>query len=399
MRSNNLKRSSQLRFGIDGIPLHEPLTGVGHYTLELARALARESPAEEFDFLSQHPYLPSIKNNADAHATPPNLHLIQTVRGRINRYWWLIGLPQYIREHGIKLFHGTNYDIPLWKFCPTVLTIHDLSLMLHSQTHEAVSVRRSRRLPLMARTATMIVTPSESVRREVCEHLPVRPEKVVAIVEAARSLFRPMPETETIETRQRLNIEDDFLLFVGTLEPRKNLVTLVRAYEALARVLDQKLPQLVIVGKKGWLNDDLFATVKASGVEGRINLTGYLTDEELCALYSSCRIFIYPSLYEGFGLPPLEAMACGAPVVTSRIASIAEVTGNAARLFDPQDVESLTHELHALLTNEQERRHLSALGLKRAAEFSWERTARETREVYEEAFKRYRRFGRKVSST
>jgi glycosyltransferase involved in cell wall biosynthesis len=384
----SLKRSSQLHFGLDGIPLHEPLTGVGHYTLELARALARESPAEEFDFLSQHPYLPVVKDHDDSHSTPPNLNFIQTVRGKINRYWWLIGLPQYIREHGISLFHGTNYDIPLWKFCPTVLTIHDLSLLLHSQTHEAVSVRRSRRLPLMARTATMIVTPSESVRREVCEHLPVRPQKVVAIVEAARSLFRPMPETETIATRQRLGIEDDFLLFVGTLEPRKNLVTLVRAYETLSRVMDKRLPQLVIVGKKGWLNDDLFATVKASGVEGRINLTGYLTDEELCALYSSCRVFIYPSLYEGFGLPPLEAMACGAPVVTSRIASIAEVTGNAARLFDPQDVEALTRELHALLTNEQERRHLAALGLKRAAEFSWERTARATREVYEEALER-----------
>jgi glycosyltransferase involved in cell wall biosynthesis len=386
---NNLKRSSTLRFGIDGIPLHEALTGVGHYTIELSRALAREAPSEQFELLSQHPYLPSIKSNDDLNATPPNLHIVQTVRNRLNRYWWLIGLPQYIRQHGVSLFHGTNYDIPLWNFCPTVLTIHDLSLLLYSQTHEAQSVRRGRRrLPLMARTATMIVTPSESVRREVCEHLGIAPQKVVSVVEAARRVFRPVPEVETIETRKRLGIEDDFLLFVGTLEPRKNLVTLVRAFAALPRSENTKLPQLVIVGRKGWLNDDLFATVKASGVEGRINLTGYLSDEELCALYSSCRVFIYPSLYEGFGLPPLEAMACGAPVVTSRIASIAEVTGEAARLFAPEDVEALTRELHALLNNEDERRHLAALGLKRAAEFSWERTARETREVYDEALRR-----------
>lgn len=373
--------------GLDGLPLSELKTGVGHYTFELACALARVAPADEFEIVSPRPFI-SQAGGESSDQSPSNLHMTQAKVGAFSRHWWTIGLPRYIRRRGVALFHGTNYDVPLWKGCPTVLTIHDLSLLLHPQTHEARRVGRARRrLPLMARAATMIVTPSRSVRREVCEHLRVSPDKVVAVAEAPRSVFHRLPPAETVEVRRRLKIEDEFLLFVGTIEPRKNLKTLVRAFAEVLRRTNTKL-QLVVAGKKGWLTDEMLAQVSASNVAEHVRFTGYVSEDELRALYSSCRAFVYPSLYEGFGLPPLEAMACGAPVISSDIASVREVTANGALLVSPENVHELAESIIALLGDDERRRQLAADGLSRAAKFTWERTARATLEVYLEAIRR-----------
>jgi glycosyltransferase involved in cell wall biosynthesis len=376
-----------MRIGIDGIPLGDLKTGVGHYTFEVARCLALDSPPDEFELISPHGFI-SPPGEDSGPVWPSNLRAVHVKANLLRRRWWAIGLPYYITRHGVALFHGTNFEVPLWKMCPTVLTIHDLSALLHPETHERHLVRRARRLlPLMARTATMILTPSESVRLEVCEHLRVPTEKVVAVPEAARRLFHPMPPEQTVPLKKGFDIEDDFLLYVGTIEPRKNLLTLVRAFIEVLRTTHLR-PQLVIAGRKGWLSDDLYAYIKETDVADRILFTGYVTDDELCALYSSCRAFIYPSLYEGFGLPPLEAMACGAPVIASDIASIREVVGGAALLIDPKDVRALARSIVDLLEDDKEGQHLSSAGIRRAAEFSWERTANSTREVYEEALRR-----------
>ncbi|MDX6692870.1 MAG: hypothetical protein QOF02_473 [Blastocatellia bacterium] len=372
-----------MRIGLDGLPLSEPKTGVGHYTFELARALAIAAPPDEFELISPRPFWPA---SAGEESLPPNLHLVEAQAGLLNRRWFLFGLPRYIRQQRLALFHGTNYEAPLRKVCPTVLTIHDLSLLLLPETHEAARVRRARRrFPLMCRAATLIVTPTESVRREVCAHLSIESNRVVAVPEAARSVFRPVDATEAQATRRRLGIEEDFLLFVGTLEPRKNLPTLLRAFrEALAQT---KTPlQLVIAGKKGWLTEDLFAQAGAAGLAGRVVFTGYLPDEDLRSLYSSCRAFVYPSLSEGFGLPPLEAMACGAACVVSRLPSITEVVGDAALTVAPEDEKELARAVVSLLNDENLRRRVADAGKLRAALFSWERTARLMREVYDEAF-------------
>src|SRR5438128_2169944 len=239
-----------MRIGIDGLPLTEVLTGIGHYTLELARHLALGSEGDEIEIVSPRSFLPSLNSQ------PERSSRLRFVRSRVsllNRQWWSIGLPRYIRGNSIDLFHGTNFEVPLRKVCPTVLTIHDLSMLLYSETHEARRVRRARRrLPLMARAATMIVTPTESVRREVHEHLQIPLERIAAVPEAARSCFRRLDAAQTVQTRNRLGIQDEFLLFVGTVEPRKNLTTLVRAFEEVSRVRKQPL-QLVIGGKEGWL--------------------------------------------------------------------------------------------------------------------------------------------------
>lgn len=378
-----------MRIGLDGIPLGEKRTGVGHYTFELAHALSATAPEDEFELVSPFPYVAAPPDEPEQMPPPPNLLVKEVKTDRLRRRrWWSLGLPFYIKQASYDLFHGTNYEVPLWGRCPSVVTIHDLSLLLHPGTHEKHLVRRARwRLPGMARAAAMIITPSESVRREVCEHLGVKPEGVVAIPEAARRLFHRVPVTETAEVRHRLKVEDEFILFVGTIEPRKNLSTLARAFDRILSATPLR-PQLVIAGKEGWLTDESFSYLKSAAVRERVRFTGYVPDTDLRALYSSCRAFVYPSLYEGFGLPPLEAMACGAPVITSRTPSIMETVGDAASLVSPTDVDELAQAIIRVLEEGGERERLSSAGTRRAAEFSWEKTASATLKVYREALKR-----------
>lgn len=369
-----------MRIGLDGLPLAQRKTGVGHYTFELARHLALLSRDDEFELIAPRGDVSMPHEDYLA----ANLRNVRIDVNALTRHWWTIGLPRYLGRNPPALFHGTNYDVPLRGRLPTVLTIHDLSALLHPQTHPARQVRRARRrLPLMARHATKIITPTDAVRREVSELLSVPTRKVTVVPEAARACFRPLPLARTLDLRRRLSVEDDFLLFVGTIEPRKNLITLVKALEDMLRATTLR-PQLVIAGQTGWLADEFFAYVRRSPVVSRIHFTGYLSDDELCALYSSCRAFIYPSLYEGFGLPPLEAMACGAPVIVGDIPAVAEVVGPAARFFAVAESDSLARAVVELCTDDRVRQVLVEAGFRRAAEFTWARTAQMTYDVYQD---------------
>src|ERR1044072_4287343 len=344
--------------GLDGIPLSQSLTGVGHYTLELARALARISPDDRFELVSPSPSL----------------------NGLSRRFWWQVGLPRYIRRSGFSVFHGTNYSVPLLKTCPTVVTIHDLSLLLWPQTHAQHLARRARwRLPLMARRADAIIVPSQSIESEVCEHLGIDESKITAIPEAARSSFWQVPVAETAEVRRHLNVSDDFILFVGTIEPRKNLLTLVRAFQEISRNCQT---QLVLAGDEGWLTGELHEFLRNADFSERVRFAGYLADDDLRALYSSCRVFVYPSLYEGFGLPLLEAMTCGAPVITSNIPSIRETAGDVALLVSPTNVAELASSIVRLLEDPAKREQRSAAGKQHASKFSWDKAAAATLDVY-----------------
>jgi glycosyltransferase involved in cell wall biosynthesis len=375
-----------MRIGLDGLPLTSPKTGVGHYTFELARAVATLDSSTSVELVYPSTYPPISLGNTGERELPANLKLERVRVGLLGRHWWSAGLPRYVRRSKIELFHGTNYDIPLWHPCATVLTIHDLSQLLHPETHERRSVNRARRrLPLMARAADAIITPTEAVRREVCEHLKTNPQKVFAIPEAARSCFSPMGFAQTADVRRNLGVGDEFLLTVGTLEPRKNLAVLVTAFEKVTRAQPKEDLQLVIAGGRGWLSGPLYTAIERSPARDHILLTDYLHDDDLRALYASCRAFIYPSVYEGFGLPPLEAMACGAAVIAGRSAAIVETTGAGAILFDPTSAIELTQKILALLGDENARQDLSSAGLKLASAFSWNRTAQLTLDVYAQA--------------
>src|SRR5205809_2136136 len=362
-----------MRVGLDGYPLAEPKTGVGHYTLELARALALIAPSDQFELVSPAPFSSSALEEIN-HANLPNLRAVHLKTSRIRGHWWAVGLPLYVTKARFDLFHGTNFELPFWNR-RSVVTIHDLSALLHREKHRDSLARRARlRLPIVAKLARKIITPTESVKREVCEHLRVKANKVFAIPSAARQSFRPVPSEQTVETRKRLAIEDDFLLFVGTLEPRKNLLTLLKAFDQIVRQTSLR-PQLVIAGGEGWLMDETFLFIKDSGIGDRLRLTGYLGDDELRALYSACRIFIYPSLYEGFGLPPLEAMACGAPVIAGRTTSLPEIVDWEDALFDAESVCSIRDKMAQAIQEEAFRSELIKYGVARAPKFSWDASA------------------------
>ena len=370
-----------MRLGLDGMPLTQLKTGVGTYTLELAQALAAQSPSDNFELVSPRPFQSGARENV----LPDNLAMVYSKPNPLQRRWWSLGLPAYIRRASIELFHGTNFEVPLRGNCTTVVTIHDLSLLLHSNTHEARAVFRGRlRLPRMARRATMVITDSEQVRREVCDHLRIETDKVVAIPLAPQRCFSPAPSAETVAVRTRLGIEDEFVLFTGTVEPRKNLVTLIRAFEELLRSTELN-PQLVIAGQLGWKQEELLSSLQESMLRDRVKLVGYVSDYDLRALYSACRVFVYPSIYEGFGLPPLEAMACGAPVIASAVPS---VTRQAERVIGTTDAHGLARNIVELLSDDKARQSLSEAGRRHAAKFSWEKTAMLTREVYNEALTR-----------
>jgi glycosyltransferase involved in cell wall biosynthesis len=348
-----------MNIALDGMPLASPLTGVGHYTQELARNLAVVAPSDSFTLVSP--------------------------QGLLKRRWWSAGLPVYLLQNSFDLFHGTNYEIPLWSRRPTVVTIHDLSLLLHPQFHEKRLAWRGRwRLPLMAKKASKIITPSNSVKTEVCQAFGVDGEKVMVTPEAPRPVFKRKEDPELL---RRLGIDGDFILFVGTIEPRKNLRRLVEAFERVLRSTALS-PKLVIAGGQGWLMNDFVSFIREKGIEDRICLTGYLEEADLCGLYSACSAFVYPSLYEGFGLPPLEAMACGAPVITSRISSLLETVGDAARLVDPNDVEDLAQGIVEMLSDVGMREHYAEQGSKQVKKFSWEQTALKTLAVYQELVSR-----------
>lgn len=376
-----------MRIGLDAIPLAAAKTGIGHYTDALSTWLARTHPDHEYELMS--PFDFSVDRGNGHHSElsyPPNLNKRFTPVRSIFRKWWLVGLPSLLQLSPVDVFHGTNYCVPLWAPCPTVVTVHDLSLFTQAATHEDANVERGRRrMPIMARRASGVIAPSEWTRKEIIEYLGVREDRIRVIFEAARESMRPLTADQAAPVLERHSIDFPYILFVGTIEPRKNLQTLIAAYDELLRTSTEK-PHLVICGGRGWLDSDVFKRVEELHIRDMIHFTGYVDDDDLPALYSSALVFVYPSLYEGFGLPPLEAMACGTPVITSNSSSLPEVVGKAGLTFDPRDVKLLARNLSNVLTDVSLRGHMRISGIEQAQRFSWARAANETQVVYDEVY-------------
>ena len=376
-----------MRVALDAIPLVAAKTGIGHYTDALSTWLARTHPDHQYDLVSPFDFTLETHNGA----LPPNLSKRFTPVRSIFRKWWLVGLPALLQISPVDVFHGTNYCIPLWAPCPTVATIHDLSLFTQSSTHEAANVTRGRRrIPIMARRATMIIAPSKWTGGEIAARLGIRQERIRVIYEAARETMRPLDEPECRPILDKYGIEVPYLLYVGTIEPRKNLLTLVRAFEDLLSSTRHR-PQLVLCGGRGWLDDEVFKMIERLHLTEMVRFTGYVPDEDLPALYSQAEVFVYPSLYEGFGLPPLEAMACGTCVVTSDSSSLPEVVGKSGITVPPRDWKALANAIAGLLNDADKRAYYGRAGLERASQFSWERAAHETQAVYDEVFDNWKR--------
>ncbi len=375
-----------MRVAIDAIPLAANKTGVGHYTDALTEWLARTHHDHQYELIS--PFDFEFIPNQETH---PNLSKRFTPVSPMFRKWWLVGLPALLKISPVDVFHGTNYCIPVFTSCPTVVTIHDLSLYSQATTHEQNNVDRGkRRIPIMARRATMIIAPSEATKLEIIKHLKIKPEKIQVIYEAARPKMKPLRPSECEPILQKYGIQGKYLLYTGTIEPRKNLLKLLRAYHEVLRTTDHQ-PQLVLCGGRGWMEDEVFELVAELKLQRQVKFTGYVPDEDLPALYSAAEVFIYPSLYEGFGLPPLEAMACGTAVITSNSSSLPEVVADAGLQVDPLKVAELAEAIASLLNDSKKLRHYEQAGLKRAEIFSWERAAHETQAVYDTVFQAWLR--------
>jgi len=277
-----------------------------------------------------------------------------------------------------------QYSGPISVPCKLVTSIHDISYEHLPETFK----RRSRfqmrlTIPRTARMADHVVTPSEYSRQDLIDTYGLPPEKVTTIPLAASTFFKPVTEAAEIErVRKKYDLPGDYILGVGSIQPRKNLGRLISAYSQLSMKRDD-LPPMILAGKMAWLFEETLREIETHGLKEKIRFTGFVPDEDLPGLYSAAKCFVYPSFFEGFGLPPLEAMRCGTAVITGDRTSLPEVVGDAGILIDPFDVGAIAAAIERVLTDDKLREEMVQMGLERARQFTWISTARQTLDVFE----------------
>ncbi len=355
-----------MTIALDATPLTVATGGVARYTWELARALAEANPRDQYWLLSDQPFeMPA--------GHPENLRAGGGPANAAERRWWLWGLAREMDRRGVDLFHGTDFAVPYLAQRPAVMTLHDCSPWMDPAWQADARVRR--RTPRLLRwgKAHMVITPSEAVRRQAIERFRLAPDRVTAVPLAASARFRPCADAPAAPP---------YFLFVGTLEPRKGIGPLVEAWRTVRAQHNVEL----------WIAGRLRADFAAPREEPGLRLLGAVPDGALPRLYSGALACVYPSLYEGFGLPVLEAMQCGALVVTSHDAAITEVAGGAAIHVDPTPA-ALAQVLASIARDPARFADLRRRALDRAAQFTWKETARRTREVYDAAVRVFTSLG------
>jgi glycosyltransferase involved in cell wall biosynthesis len=390
-----------MRIAIDGRTIVRGKSGVGNYAERTLRALLDIDHKNEY-----HLFLVEHLESFDA----PNL--VKVVLPRIhkaghNRYWENIDLPLYAARHGIDLFFGPAYALPIlpqlgrrFRQIPLprtlehllnskqslkfVVSIPDVIGIVHPETFTP-KMRMWQRLFVTnaARIAHSIITISESSKRDIARLFPITPERIHVTPLSVDESFSPQRDSDdAARVRLKYSLPQQFVLYVGTIEPRKNVTGLARAYALLREDLRKEF-SLVIAGSPGWYSDQILAEVDGLGLQKQIIMPGYIEDKDLPVLLSMSTLFVFPSFYEGFGYPPLEAMACGVPVITSNSSSLPEVVGDAGIMIDPADHKSMSEAMARVLEDEGLRSQMIQKGLRQVLHFSWVRTAQETLKVLE----------------
>jgi glycosyltransferase involved in cell wall biosynthesis len=374
-----------MRIGIDATALPSRPVGAGNYIIELIRHIERLDEAEEFVVFAQ----PHGRDLIEVPARPGFEWVMVPERSPAQRLVWeQAAFPRLVGKARLDLLHSPHYTRPVRLPCASVVTFHDMTFFLYPHLH-TLSKRLyfPQAIRLSARKANALIADSESTRQDAIRLLGISPERIYTVPLGVSPAFRPVREAERLEAvRQRYSLPEHFILYVGLVEPRKNLPMLLRAYRRLQDYQHQQggavAVPLVIVGRSGWRTEQVFDLVNALAIKEKVHFSGYVPAVDLPIVYNLADVFVYPSLYEGFGLPPLEAMACGTPVITTAVSSMPEHVGQAGVLIPPQDEGALFQALVAVLEDPDLRRQLAKKGPERAAQFSWNRTALETLNVY-----------------
>jgi len=373
-----------MRIGIEGKVLTPRIGGIGRYAIQLIDALLALTSQQDHDLEFVIFTAPQTDRSCLEGRRVSRCERFRRIKSTLIRSAVL--LPVGARCEHIDVFHGLDQSgIPLWgKVGKSVVTIHDvIPLVLpwaFSRRHRWVLAAALGRI---RKQAEMVIVPSNAVAEDVVHYLHVERERITVIPMGCDPRFQPVgAPVRAAAIRRRYDLPERYILFVGTLEPRKNVKTLLQAFARVIAEMPRHQLSLVIAGGKGWGSEDYRAMVDTLGIHDYVRFTGFVEDEHLPDLYRSALLFVYPSLYEGFGLPVLEAMACGTPVITSNRTSLPEVAGDAALLFDPTKPEELAMAIASVLDVERLGQELQRKGLARAKQFQWDTVARQTLEVY-----------------
>ncbi len=366
-----------MRIGIDARKLHD--FGIGTYIRNLLRHLARLDRQTDYVLLCRpedRDALASLGENFRAVTeTAGNYSLAEQVK-----------VPLALRREGVTLFHAPHYVLPPLVSCQSVVTIHDCIHLMFPQylpNRMALAYARSS-IAMAAKRAARVITVSESSKRDILRFVDVRPEKIDVIYNAYDERFAVEPrEEDVVRVRERFQLNDEFVLYAGNVKPHKNLERLIQAFDQVRRRGLDHL-KLVVIGDQVSKYAALRRAVHRHHLHKYVRFLGYVPEETLAVMYRLAAVFVFPSLYEGFGLPPLEAMASGTPVVTSNASSLPEVAGDAAVLVDPYHPEAIADGMYTVLTDECLRSELRRKGVERARQFSWESSVRRVREIYDE---------------
>jgi glycosyltransferase involved in cell wall biosynthesis len=371
-----------MRFAVDAHAIGRHLTGNEVYVRSLLNAFAAQQQDDEF--------VAYVSAESAANSIPAN---IRTRRIATNPFVRLgLDLAMRVREDHPDLLH-VQYTAPLACPVPVVVSVHDVSFLEHPEyfTRDRAwqlqwTVRRT------VHRAARILTGSEFSRASILKvYGNLDEDKVVVVPNAAASEFRPISrDSAAFAVRERFQIAAPFVLSVGDLQPRKNQIGMIRAFARMVKAHPQLKQNLVLAGKETWFAGEVHRAARESGVADRIQFCGFVSDDDLLNLYNACDLFIFPSFYEGFGLPALEAMACGRAVVCSHTSSLPEVVDGAAILFDPYALDEIVRAMADLLLDSELRSRMERLGLQRAAHFSWQKTAQRTIEVFHEVLEKSR---------
>ncbi len=368
-----------MRIAIDAHSVGTKLGGNESYATNLIEALAQIDRDNQYTvYVTKREAVERFSNrwpNFSVRSTLPHTPFIRIP----------LTLSAELRRNPVDVLH-VQFTSPPFSPCPVVVSIHDLSFEHLPETFKWRSRKQLRStVRRSAREAAHVIALSEFVRNDLIETYALNPAKVSAIPLAAPAHFHPVHAEEELQrVRQTYGISGEYILTVGAIQPRKNLERLVAAY-ALLRKSRADAPKLVLAGKRAWLYDETLSTIKELNLGDSVILTGYVPESDLPALYSGAICFIYPSYFEGFGLPPVEAMKCGAPVIVGNQTSLPEVVGDAAVLVDPFDTDAIAAALDRVISDSDLRAQLRVKGLTRADLFDWQKTARQTLAVYKKA--------------